>query len=91
LTPDVNDKSDEASSRKSKEQITLGSIFVRSTLLAIIISGPAMLVTIIVYYVLRMDWIPSLMSGFVTLVVAMGFGYKFSNRIANSGHKDGDI
>jgi hypothetical protein len=87
----VNDKSDEASSRKSKEQITLGSIFIKSTLLAVMISGPAMLVTIIVYYVLRMDWIPSLMSGFVTLVLALGFGYKFSNRIANSGHKDRDI
>jgi hypothetical protein len=87
----VNDKSDEASSRKSKEHITLGSIFIKSTLLAVIISGPAMLVTIIVYYVLRMDWIPSLMSGFVTLVLALGFGYKFSNRIANSGHKDRDI
>ena len=58
------------------------AIFMAATVLALAISVPAIVVSIITYYILKMSLMLTLMSSLVTLFVAMGFGYKLSGKLA---------
>ena len=58
------------------------AIFMAATVLALAISVPAIVVSIVTYYILKMSLMLTLMSSLVTLFVAMGFGYKLSGKLA---------
>jgi ABC-type bacteriocin/lantibiotic exporter with double-glycine peptidase domain len=58
------------------------AIFMAATVLALVISVPAIVVSIVTYYILKMNLMLTLMASLVTLFVAMGFGYKLSGKLA---------
>ena len=58
------------------------AIFITATVLALVISVPAIVVSIVTYYILKMSLMLTLMASLVILFVAMGFGYKLSGRLA---------
>ena len=58
------------------------TIFVAETVLALVISVPAIAVSVVAYYILKMNLMFTLIASLVTLFVAMGFGYKLSGKLA---------
>ena len=66
----------------SPRKIRKGNIFATSTILALIISLPAIAVTLILHYVIRTDLILTLSASLVVLFLAMGFSYKISKKLA---------
>ena len=58
------------------------TIFMASTILALVISVPAIVVSIVTYYIIKMNVMLTLIASLVTLFIAMGFGYKLSGRLA---------
>jgi hypothetical protein len=53
-----------------------------ATILALVISVPAIIVSIVTYYIIKMNVMLTLIASLVTLFVAMGFGYKLSGKLA---------
>jgi len=51
-------------------------------LVAAIISIPAIFVTLLTHYILHLKLSITLMTGIVTLFVALGIGYKFSKKLS---------
>ncbi|HYZ50517.1 MAG TPA: hypothetical protein VE593_06495 [Nitrososphaeraceae archaeon] len=58
------------------------SIFMAATILALVISVPAIVVSIVTYYIIKMNVMLTLIASLVTLFIAMGFGYKLSGKLA---------
>ena len=58
------------------------TIFMAATILALVISVPAIVVSIITYYIIKMNVMLTLIASLVTLFIAMGFGYKLSGKLA---------
>jgi hypothetical protein len=63
-------------------KISVLKIFLNGTLLALIISIPAIISTIIFHYVIKTNLIITIFGGIITLFVAMGFAYKISKRLS---------
>jgi hypothetical protein len=63
-------------------KISALKIFLNGTLLALIISIPAIISTIIFHYVIKTNLIITIFAGIITLFVAMGFAYKISKRLS---------
>jgi hypothetical protein len=63
-------------------KISVLKIFLNGTLLALIISIPAIISTIIFHYVIKTNLIITIFAGIITLFVAMGFAYKISKRLS---------
>jgi ABC-type bacteriocin/lantibiotic exporter with double-glycine peptidase domain len=57
------------------------SLFATSTILALIISVPAIVITLIMYYVIKTDLILTVIAGLIALFIAMGFSIKISKRL----------
>jgi ABC-type bacteriocin/lantibiotic exporter with double-glycine peptidase domain len=57
------------------------NLFATSTILALIISVPAIVITLIMYYVIKTDLILTVVAGSVTLFIAMGFSIKISKKL----------
>ncbi|MGB7639139.1 MAG: hypothetical protein WBL88_16375 [Nitrososphaeraceae archaeon] len=79
----VVDKSDDGhfDSHHDRPTITTRGIFTASTLLALTISVPAIVVTVVMYYILKMSLILTLLASLITLFLAMGFGFKLSKEL----------
>jgi hypothetical protein len=60
----------------------MGRVYAISTLLAVIIAIPAVVVTLVMHYVIKTDFFVTLAAGLITLFIAMGFGYKLSKKLA---------
>ncbi|HEX7033311.1 MAG TPA: hypothetical protein VF172_09955 [Nitrososphaera sp.] len=65
-----------------RKKITMGRVYAISTLLAVIIAIPAVVVTLVMHYVIKTDFFVTLAAGLITLFIAMGFGYKLSKKLA---------
>lgn len=65
---------------KSKK-ITTTRVFSAATLLALVISIPAIAVTILMHYILKANFILTFTTSLVTLFLLMGFGYKLSKKL----------
>jgi membrane protein YdbS with pleckstrin-like domain len=78
----LTDKSSKISEDKSKD-ITITRIFAASTILAIVVSVPAILVAVVTHYIFKTTLIITLLSSVVALFIATGFGYTISRRLAN--------
>jgi ABC-type bacteriocin/lantibiotic exporter with double-glycine peptidase domain len=57
------------------------NLFATSTILALIISVPAIVITLFTYYVIKTDLIHTVMAGLIALFIAMGFSIKISKRL----------
>ncbi|MFL6372572.1 MAG: hypothetical protein ACJ70U_02385 [Nitrososphaera sp.] len=62
-------------------KITATRIFAVSTILALVISIPAIVVTLVMHYVIKTNLILTMVAGLITLFIAMGFGYKLSKKL----------
>lgn len=65
-----------------RKKVTVGRVYAVSTILAVIIAIPAVVVTVVMHYVIRTDFFVTLTAGLITLFIAMGFGYKLSKKFA---------
>jgi membrane protein YdbS with pleckstrin-like domain len=78
----LTDKSSKISEDKSKD-ITITRIFAASTILAIVVSIPAVLVAIVTHYIFKTTLIITLLSSVVALFIVTGFGYTISKKLTN--------
>ena len=62
-------------------KITAIRVFTASTVLALVISIPAIAVTLVMHYVIKTNLIVTMVAGLITLFMAMGFGYKLSKKL----------
>jgi putative Mn2+ efflux pump MntP len=62
-------------------KISATRVFAASTVLALVISIPAIVVTLVMHYVIKADLIVTMVAGLITLFIAMGFGYKLSKKL----------
>jgi putative Mn2+ efflux pump MntP len=67
--------------RDKPNKITATRVFVASTVLALVISIPAIVVTLVMHYVIKTNLIVTMAAGLITLFIAMGFGYKLSKKL----------
>ena len=63
------------------KKITATRVFAASTLLALVISVPAIAVTLVMHYVIKTSLILTMVASVITLFIAMGFGYKLSKKL----------
>jgi ABC-type bacteriocin/lantibiotic exporter with double-glycine peptidase domain len=73
--------SDDPLPDKSKK-ITTIRVFTAASLLALVISIPAIVVTVLMHYILKASLILTFTTSFVTLFLLMGLGYKLSKKLA---------
>ena len=76
-------------------KVTATRVFAASTVLALIISIPAIAVTLVMHYVIKTNLVVTMGAGLITLFIAMGFGYKVSKKLTKvqdgSSHDDRDL
>lgn len=72
-------------------KVTTMKVFAASTLLALVISVPAITVTLVTHYVVKTNLILTAVAGIITLFVAMAFGYKLSKKLAGVHGSDSDL
>ena len=72
-------------------KVTTMRVFAAGTILALVIAVPAVSVTLVMHYVLKMNLILTLVGGIITLFVAMAFGYKLSKKLAKVQGSDSDL
>ncbi|MBV9176077.1 MAG: hypothetical protein JO327_13195 [Nitrososphaeraceae archaeon] len=83
------DKSDDADiSNSNPMKISTSGIFTASTLLALSISVPAIIVTLVLYYILKTTLALTLLASLITLFLAMGFSYKISKKLMKIQQKN---
>ncbi len=63
-------------------KITTTRVFAASTILAVVISVPAIVVTLVMHYLVKTNLMITMVAGLVTLFLAMGFAYKLSKKLA---------
>jgi ABC-type bacteriocin/lantibiotic exporter with double-glycine peptidase domain len=64
------------------KKVTTTGVFAASTILALVISVPMVVVVLVTHYVIRTDIMITAIAGIVTLFMAMGASYKLSKRLA---------
>jgi ABC-type bacteriocin/lantibiotic exporter with double-glycine peptidase domain len=69
-------------------KVSASGIFTASTLLALSISVPAIIVTLVMYYILKTSLTLTLLASLITLFLAMGFSYKISKKIMKIQQKN---
>lgn len=69
-------------------KITATRVFAASTVLALVISIPAIAVTLVMHYVIKTNLIVTMVAGLITLFIAMGFGYKLSKKLTTKVQQD---
>ena len=62
-------------------KVTATRVFAAGTVLALVISIPAIAVTLMMHYVIKTSLIITMGAGLITLFIAMGFGYKLSKKL----------
>lgn len=61
--------------------MSTAKLFMLSTVLAIIITIPAVILTLVLLYVFKVNIITTMIIGILTFLVTMGFGFKISKRL----------
>jgi predicted Kef-type K+ transport protein len=67
----------------------IGRVYAVSTLLAVIIAVPAIVVAVVTHFVFRTEIVVTLAASLITLFIAMGFGIKLAKRFARPPQKGG--
>jgi len=78
----VVDKLNEAAAGDKQPITSTTRIITAATILALIISLPAIIVTVVLFYFVKFNLTVTVIASVVTLFLAMGFGYKSSKRIS---------
>ena len=60
----------------------MGRVYAISSLLAVIIAVPAVVVTLIMHSLVKAEIFMTLTAGLITLFIAMGFGVKLAKKFA---------
>jgi ABC-type protease/lipase transport system fused ATPase/permease subunit len=76
---------------EGSRKVTTVRVFAAGTLLALVIAVPAVTVTLVMHYLLKMNLILTAVAGIITLFVAMAFGYKLSKKLAKIQGSDSDL
>ena len=76
------DKLNEAAAGDKQPNTSTTRIITAATILALIISLPAIIVTVVLFYFVKFNLTVTVIASVVTLFLAMGFGYKSSKRIS---------
>jgi hypothetical protein len=63
-------------------KLTKKNLFLTSTALALLISLPAIAITLIMHYVIKTDLVVTLSASLIALFLAMGFSIKISKRLS---------
>ena len=71
-------------------KITSTRVFAAGTILALVISIPAIAVTLVTHYIIKTNIIVTLVASLITLFIAMGFGYKLSKKLTTKVQQDND-
>lgn len=67
---------------KDPPKLTKKNLFLTSTALALLISLPAIAITLIMHYVIKTDLLVTLSASLIALFVAMGFSIKISKKLS---------
>jgi hypothetical protein len=67
----------------------IGRMYAVSSLLAVIIAVPAVVVAVVLHFVLKEQTVVTLAASVITLFVGMGFGFKLAKRFARAPQKGG--
>ncbi|HEY7080987.1 MAG TPA: hypothetical protein VH500_14905 [Nitrososphaeraceae archaeon] len=62
-------------------------LFALSTLLAVIITVPAIVLTLLLHYIIKLNIMTTMIIGIVVFIATMGVGFKISKRLM-SGDKN---
>lgn len=65
-------------------KMSVTKIFALSTLLAVIITVPAIVLTLLLIYVAKLNTVTTMIIGILTFLATMGFGFKISKRLIPS-------
>ena len=76
--------------RDKPNKITSTRVFAAGTILALVISIPAIAVTLVTHYIIKTNLIVTLGASLITLFIAMGFGYKLSKKLTTKVQQDND-
>jgi ABC-type bacteriocin/lantibiotic exporter with double-glycine peptidase domain len=63
------------------KKVTTTRVFTASTILALVISVPMIVVILVTHYVIKTDVMITAIAGIVTLFMAMGLSYKLSKKL----------
>ena len=63
------------------KKITATRVFAAGTVLALVISIPAIAVTLVMHYFIKTNLLVTMVASVITLFIAMGFGYKLSKKL----------
>lgn len=63
------------------KKVTTTRVFAASTILALVISVPMIVVILVTHYVIKTDVMITAIAGIVTLFMAMGLSYKLSKKL----------
>ncbi len=64
------------------KKVTVSKVFAASTLLAVVLSVPMIVVILVIYYIAKAGVLITGVAGIITLFIAMGFGFKLSKKLA---------
>jgi len=76
--------------RDKSNKITSTRVFAAGTILALVISIPAIAVTLVTHYVIKASLIVTMGASLITLFIAMGFGFKLSKKLTSKVQGDND-
>jgi hypothetical protein len=65
----------------------IGRMYAVSTLLAVIIAVPAVVVAVVLHFVIKTETVVTLAASVITLFIGMGFGFKLAKRFARPAPK----
>ena len=68
--------------KENSKKITVTRMLAIGTVLALLISIPAIIITFFMHYIFKMHVIVTVITSMVILFIDMGFAYKFSNKFA---------
>jgi ABC-type bacteriocin/lantibiotic exporter with double-glycine peptidase domain len=71
-------------------KVTSTRVFAAGTVLALVISIPAIAVTLVMHYVIKTNLIVTMVASLIILFIAMGFGYKLSKKLTTKVQHSSD-
>lgn len=71
------------------KKVTTSRVFAASTILALVISVPMIVVILVTHYVIKTDVMVTAIAGIVTMFMAMGLSYKLSKKLATKVQDSG--
>src|ERR671911_2874337 len=68
---------------RGPSKLTKEKLFLTSTVLALLISLPAIAIALIMHYIIKTDLLLTVLTSLIGLFIAMGFSIKISKKLSN--------